>query len=89
MDNSYCKVDPYMLMHFSGIKIGYKSKVLKKQNNTRGAHVHVFEKCIKYRYKQTTFLPLNVHVHFLVLIVESTTGKSVNKNYAGILFQNK
>lgn len=87
MDNSYCKVDPYMLMHFSGIKIGYKSKVLKKQNNTRGDHVHVFEKCIKY--KQTTFLPLNVHVHFLVLIVESTTGKSVNKNYAGILFQNK
>lgn len=87
MDNSYCKVDPYMLMHFSGIKIGYKSKVLKKQNNTRCDHVHVFEKCIKY--KQTTFLPLNVHVHFLVLIVESTTGKSVNKNYAGILFQNK
>lgn len=87
MDNSYCKVDLYMLMHFSGIKIGYKSKVLKKQNNTLGDHVHVFEKCIKY--KQTTFLPLNVHVHFLVLIVESTTGKSVNKNYAGILFQNK
>lgn len=30
MDNSYCKVDLYMFMYFSGIKIGYKLKVLKE-----------------------------------------------------------
>lgn len=47
MDNSYC-IDPYVLMHFSGIKICYKSKFLKKQNNrpeessTKWALVKIF-----------------------------------------------